>query len=253
MQISYRSIALLIASTAMMFASESVALPVAGNTKNILGNLVDNLTPTCKLEKAILPLGTGTVKLSGAGSLALKLVVLGRGTQNYTCADSTENSKPVANGALATIYDASCFAVNAPAFLHILPQILLHTPNAIPYDVFPKIGTHFFHPDASTPVFDVVNPIVSTKSGLFVGKKAENIPAPTDANAGIAPDAYGAVDWLKLVPKEGVVTASGAKITSSGYAGVYRVHTAGGKAPENCAGRPAEFTVPYATEYWLYN
>ena len=82
-----------------------------------------------------------------------------------------------------------------------------------------------------------------------MGQKLENVPAPSYADAGLPPDAFGAVDWLKLGSKEGVYTADGDDFKSKGYKLVYRVETAGGKAPPTCQDRPAQFTIPYAAQY----
>ena len=193
----------------------------------------------------------GDTTLSGAGTMKLKMVAIGYGTQNYTCADATANSKPVANGAQATLFDASCFASFAPDILKWLPPVFLHQEGALPMNLLPDVGMHYFHPDASTPVFDV-NKIEPQKIGLFVGKKAEFVPAPSNADAGVAPYQYGAVDWLKLVAKAGVMLITGEALTSKGYKAVYRVNTAGGKPPATCEGQPAAFNVGYATQYCKY-
>ncbi|KAF8429559.1 hypothetical protein EV426DRAFT_581817 [Tirmania nivea] len=208
----------------------------------------------CKLNKYRLkvPVGEGSTKLTDPGSLKLQLVVVGHGTQNYTCADSTANSKPVANGAHAELYDASCFVSITPGILNRLPYLFLQKPRAIPVDKLPKVGVHYFYPDATTPVFDVNGKTAAAKKGRFVGKKLENVSAPSDAYAGVAPDAFGAVDWLKLVSTDNVRTASGEVFASNGYNAVYRVETAGGKPPATCQGRPAHFEILYAAQYWLY-
>lgn len=116
-------------------------------------------------------------------------------------------------------------------------------------DKLPRVGVHYFYPDASTPVFDVKETTAAAKKGRFVGKKSENITAPIDANTGVAPDAFGAVDWLKLVSTDNVRTASGEVFASNGYKAVYRVETAGGKPPATCQGRPARFEISYSAQY----
>lgn len=210
--------------------------------------------PRCNLDKYSpnVPVGEGFIKLTGPGSLKLKLLAVGHGTQNYTCADSTAKSKPVANGAHAQLYDASCFASLIPGILNWLPYLFLHKPQVIQVDRLPKVGVHYFY-DTTTPVFDVNEITTTAKKGRFVGKRSENITAPSDANTGLAPDAFGAVDWLKLVSTDTVKTASGEVFASNGYKTVYRVETAGGKPPATCQGRAAHFEIPYAAQYWLYN
>lgn len=73
------------------------------------------------------------------------------------------------------------------------------------------------------------------------GSGVGDIPAPADANAG--PQGYGAVDWKAL----------GAAAGSTGLGEVYRVETAGGKAPVSCAGfEGSTVLVQYAAMYWFY-
>ncbi|KAF8246843.1 hypothetical protein K440DRAFT_661741 [Wilcoxina mikolae CBS 423.85] len=173
-------------------------------------------------------------------------VVLGRGTQNYTCATTTSSSVPVANGAKADLYDASCLAQNHPDLLHTLPAKLLDmnggygefiTKQMSPYDrsnIY--VGYHIF-PDQKTPVFHFKKP----KDDMFVGKKLEGVPAPMNAK----PGKWGAVDWLLLG-----ATSYGEE--GYKYKSAYRVVTAGGKPPKTCEGMEDEFEVPYASEYWFY-
>lgn len=169
-----------------------------------------------------------------------KRVVIGRGTQNYTCSASTAAAIPAAYGAYAQLYDASCLAQNHPDVLHALPGMLLDMDtkkvrsllglcSVLGHRV--EVGLHFFR-DATTPVFEFRK---SRSKDIFVGRRVEGVAAPSDAE----PGHYGAVDWLKLAAIEG----------SRGFSQVYRVTTAGGKAPRTCEGMPARFEVPYATEY----
>ncbi|RPB24600.1 hypothetical protein L211DRAFT_837530 [Terfezia boudieri ATCC MYA-4762] len=261
-------------AAAFLFAGPSsiFALPTAKNAavvsslQDALEALEDNSmlerrdghgfqVPRCNPGKynLKLPLGEGSPKLTDAGSLKLKLLAIGHGTQNYTCADSTAKSKPVANGAYAELYDVSCFPSVIPGILNWLPYLFLHKPRAIPVEKLPKVGVHYFYPDASTPVFDVNEVTATAKKGRFVGMKSENITAPSGANTGVAPNAFGAVDWLKLVSTDNVRTASGRVFASNGYKAVYRVETAGGRPPATCQGRPTHFEILYAAQYWLYN
>ena len=177
-------------------------------------------------------------------------MVLGRGTQNYTCADGTENSTPVSRGAEAILYDVSCLAANYPSLLHELPDVLVQLESSVQYyitAVFQRlskekvvVGHHFFAPDFSTPVFDFrITPDVKR---YFSGSKDAGIAATTYASKGSPGEQYGAVDWLRL--------KAGDKSVESKLA--YRVHTAGGKPPTNCKGKGGTFTVDYAAEYCLF-
>ena len=78
---------------------------------------------------------------------------------------------------------------------------------------------------------------------LLYGSSVGDIPAPEDANPG--PLGTGAVDWKALTAAAGSV---------GGLKEVYRVETAGGKAPGNCNGFDEGTTVQvqYAAMYWFY-
>ncbi|KAI9887162.1 MAG: hypothetical protein M1823_000989 [Watsoniomyces obsoletus] len=165
--------------------------------------------------------------------LRLKYLSIGHGTQNYTCDLSNPTSKPVAIGAVADLLDASSGLSRGES--HLSDQ----TRRAYFQSNLPAYGEHFFNnANPSRPVF---------KAGgdIFIGRRADGIsscPAPENAFKGV--NREGAVDWLRLVDAGG----------SKGLSEVYRVVTAGGKAPATCGGRgqKAIFEVRYATQYWLY-
>ncbi|KAI9806753.1 MAG: hypothetical protein M1825_006210 [Sarcosagium campestre] len=164
--------------------------------------------------------------------LTLKFVTVGRGTQNYTCADSTEASIPKAVGAIATLHDGKAVAKRSRKAFDNLPGLSLYA-NGVILLPLPTIGKHYF--DASgTPVFDL------GAKGVFKGKKLANVPAPAKAHKGLKGE--GAVDWLQL----------GDTGASTGITQTYRVVTAGGKAPATCQGQPKDIQVQYATQYWFY-
>ncbi|RPA81703.1 hypothetical protein BJ508DRAFT_414620 [Ascobolus immersus RN42] len=189
--------------------------------------------------------------------LQLKKVVVGRGTQNYTCETSTAASVPALKGAIATLFDTSCLAAFTPTFLHSLsPELLSYPLSSVSSKTAQALtsGSHYFLLK-KTPIFDfrpqngidVPAPAV-IQGGASVGPEkmheytpAGSTPAPAGAPAGS--NKLGAVDWLRL-DNDGLRDQS--------YTKVYRINTAGGKAPANCEGAKAEFTVDYAAEYWFY-
>ncbi len=76
---------------------------------------------------------------------------------------------------------------------------------------------------------------------MLYGSGIADIAAPSGADPG--PQGYGAVDWKALVGGAGSV----------GLGEVYRVETAGGKAPASCVGVGGEgVQVQYAAMYWFY-
>lgn len=148
----------------------------------------------------------------------LLMVAYGRGTQNYTCSDTT--GAPAAVGALAQLFNATCALASDPT----------STTSGLSTKANVAVGTHFFI-DTTTPDFDV------STLGNTVAKKAQ---------AADAPNAASDVPWLRLTTQ-----ASG---TTSQVKEIYRVNTVGGKAPATCAGQtPGQvFTVPYEAEYWFF-
>ena len=186
-------------------------------------------TPTLNtLGTSSLPAPTGT----------LKYITLGRGTQNYTCASSA--STPVSIGATAALFNVAqllpAMSVSqGQATLNALPNALIsETVAQIQQSGFPVIGEHHFTA-AGVPTWDLFG------DGLLYGSSVGDIPAPSGANAG--PQGYGAVDWKALTSAAGSV----------GLNEVYRVETAGGKAPASCGGLGATFQSQYAAMYWFYD
>jgi hypothetical protein len=179
-----------------------------------------------------------------AGS-TLAHIAVGRGTQNYTCADSTAQSKPVAIGAVARLYNVTCLAATAPETLAYMAA------SALEYDLprredarlaplkAPSSGRHYFV--GGTPLFEV-----GTKKetyGSISCKKDASSPAPADAPKGRGGKGFGSVPWLKLTDSGG----------STGFKEVYRLYTAGGNPPPTCEGQAKTFEIEYATLYVLFN
>ncbi|KAI4666516.1 uncharacterized protein J4E79_002555 [Alternaria viburni] len=191
--------------------------------------------------------------LQGPGDLDLKYVVLGIGTQNYTCG-SDESAAPGTTGAFATLYDIGT-KLNDEAYAKWkIPSI---TPLALSlYEVAPGLvdmslrlqgyehitGHHFFADveGANTPTFAFDK--LSTPFPMTQVAKISNVSAPSYACPG--KNGLPAVDWLYLQHKTG--------ITQGGINTVYRVETAGGNKPATCKGMPATWEVKYAAQYWVY-
>ncbi|KAL8821720.1 MAG: hypothetical protein Q9223_000294 [Gallowayella weberi] len=194
------------------------------------------------LSKFHVPLSNGSASLPApTAGLTLKAITLGRGTQNYTCAAGS-TAAPVAVGAKADLFDVSPFIPFLPAseaqnILNILPSYLVSFDlTLIANTHIPILGKHIF--DASgVPTFDL------RRKGLLKAKKTGNIAAPKTASKGSNGQGQGAVDWLVLGEAPGSV----------GLKQVYRVYTAGGKAPASCDGAAARtIEVQYAAQYWFF-
>ena len=202
------------------------------------------IPPSCNLSDARLP---PSALPPHSSNLTVYHVAIGRGTQNYTCTSDT--AMPVAAGALATLFNASCIAADYPEILATLPNATLQVElPAQGASLFPSnsltSGHHYFS-DATTPTFNLDTQIKDY--GITFSKKNSSTPAPVGAAAGpvgVSP-VYGAVPWLKLTAKE-MGTVGTVKE-------VYRVNTAGGNPPPTCSGKGSQFEVQYAAEYWFFS
>ena len=184
--------------------------------------------------------GSGSTSLPTPGESVLKAVTIGRGTQNYTCASSTSADKPIAVGAVATLFDVKALLPFLPPregqdFLDLLPSLFYSFPReALEGSIIPQAGMHYFNIDAN-PVFN----LSMSGNGILVGNKTGDIVAPQDSVAG----AHGAVDWLALSAKSG----------SNGLAKAYRTNTASGKAPATCEGQTSTIEIPYSAQYYFFS
>ncbi|CAI7608523.1 unnamed protein product [Penicillium glandicola] len=196
---------------------------------------------TCDTSKIALP--SYASGLTSPTGLTATYVALGRGTQNYTCADSTSSSTPTAIGAVARLYNATCIAANYPDLLATLPNLAYKI--SLPtngYASFPPanldlLGHHFFY-DATTPEFNL-NTTPESQDGIVMTKKAGSLDAPSSAVSG----EYGAVAWLYLTSTNGTV---------GNYKSVYRVNTASGSPPTTCKGMPDAFEIQYSANYYFF-
>jgi len=203
-----------------------------------------SLGPVCDLSKAQLPVAPNPLPPPSEG-LVLRHVALGRGTQNYTCANET--AAPEAAGAVAVLFNASCIASTYPDLAKMLSKVSMAfnltsgeatrklAPSNLAYS-----GQHFFVPDKKTPFFNLDSSPRWTLGQAPCAKEA-NVSAPADAPVGQKGEK--AVDWLKLLTKPGA---------TGGLQEVYRVETAGGSPPKTCQGLPPTFEVQYAAQYWFY-
>lgn len=183
--------------------------------------------------------------------LVLKHVAIGRGTQNYTCDLSNTTAPPVAVGAVATLFNATCVAATYPDILNTLPRVAMSfnlsatasAANLVPASTGDRLapgdytisGHHFFL-DSTTPFFTL-----DTQNGQFgQAAFAKNASSPAPAGAATGQRGEAAVPWLKLMVRSGT--------SSGGLQETYRVETAGGSAPATCEGQSASFEVQYSAQ-----
>jgi len=187
-------------------------------------------------------------------NLKLKYVLLGIGTQNYTCLTSNQTAAPETTGAVAKLYDLGTQLNKDPWAQFKIPTIsgLALSLFKAPFggDRFLNeylkqqgysqlLGNHFF--TAKVPTFSLNQVKAKPFPQAMVLKKAD-MDAPKWACPGTTGE--GAVKWLQLIDDQ--------NLSQGGVNTVYRIETAGGKAPTVCKGKPKTFEVPYAAQYWVY-
>jgi hypothetical protein len=167
---------------------------------------------SCSLTSAVLPQRGSAPELPDPSpGLTLKHVGMGRGTQNYTCATADDSSVPVAIGAMASLYDASCLISSNSELYDKLASRILQLSQAVNtllvnmacqvFNAEILLGIHYF-PLPKTPLFDLrFNKDTDWATALVFAK----VPAPVSADT-------PAVDWLKLTRKDG----SGIQVRSDG-------------------------------------
>lgn len=238
------------------------------STFSRISNELDHISlGNCPLSSAVLPLNGTTIRLPQPSTgLNLKYIALGRGTQNYTCENSTSSAVPVSVGAAATLFDASCIASKSLTLLHEMPaiagetptgslallaELLSHTTNSS--DLI--LGEHYFNA-AGYPVLDLR---LSGSQDWVVATKNASVDAPQTSTS-----TCQNVAWLELDRKPGRCSGNGIEVRYilrqddeancilTAIQKVYRVNTYQGSAPSTCAGLNETVEVQYAAEYWFF-
>ncbi|KAI4608832.1 hypothetical protein J4E83_008871 [Alternaria metachromatica] len=197
----------------------------------------------CDLSNVALPAAPTPLAAPAKGT-SLRHIAIGRGTQNYTCADSSSSTIPKATGAIATLFNATCDA--ARLNVNILGQVTdLALNYAIPTsaEADQRLSGHHQFTAAGVPLFM----LETDKNDFGRVECAVNAKSAAPATATKGTNGLGSVPWLKL---NATVTAEGQAAWA--YNEVYRIHTAGGMAPKDCSGIEGSFTVEYSAQYWFY-
>ncbi|PVH90625.1 hypothetical protein DM02DRAFT_420959 [Periconia macrospinosa] len=215
----------------------------------------------CPRFLCAVPIGLGSLAakyppnaLPSPEGLHLKFVVLGVGTQNYTCVGGDDASEPGTIGAVAQLYDigtrlntdphaqSKISSLSGRALVSASKHRLEGYLESEGYDR--RLGSHFFSPtgpNTSLPTF-FLDRVPSTPFPIAIASKKNATDAPRTAFPGLAGE--GAVQWLRLVDDDGM--------SVGGIDTVYRIETAGDSKPASCKGRKGDFEVPYAAQYWMY-
>ncbi|KAF3007663.1 hypothetical protein E8E13_008972 [Curvularia kusanoi] len=221
-----------------LLAGSVTALPAKQTPYTPAPNL-DNLAKL--MPKSDLPTPDG---------LQLKYVVLGMGTQNYTCLTDDENAAPGTTGAVAQLYDiGTALSKNpmarwtipsiSPLALSLWSQPARFTQNLQSLGYEHMIGHHFFSGAAPTFALDQLS---MSPYPLTVLAKLAETSAPSSSCPGN--NAEGAIKWLLLKDTKG--------LSQGGIDTVYRVETAGGNKPTTCKGQQKTFEVKYSAQYWIF-
>lgn len=167
---------------------------------------------------------------------SLRHVAVGRGTQNYTCDAGNASVAPLANGAVATLFNASCVAALYPELLNTIPGMAVHFNLSEDVQLGPSslsVSGHHYFQNATTPFFNLDTPTLDI--GEAPCAKNNSVAAPSTAATGQQGEA--AVAWLKLTARDG---------STNNIKEVFRVTTAGGSPPKTCESQAATFEVQYS-------
>lgn len=180
----------------------------------------------------------------------LKYVVLGLGTQNYTCSTGDENAVPGTTGAVATLYDIGSRLNDDPLAKSKIGTL---SPLALSLSADPAnldraltsqgyqniVGHHYFGKvsETNTPIFSFDQLTMDPRPITMVAKLNE-----TDAPAGACGGNTGlpAIKWLYLHDTQ--------QLSQGGIDTVYRVETAGGNKPATCKGMQATWETKYTAQ-----
>ncbi|CAD6500798.1 BgTH12-06504 [Blumeria graminis f. sp. triticale] len=204
-------------------------------------------TGSCSVDSMNLPSDAAKVLPPPSNGLKLRIITVGRGTQNYSCTNENGKTEPIALGAKATLFDTSCTASKSPQQFAGFARSALDFDGSTDSAQFldgtrPAVAAQHFFSARKTADFDFSN-AASNKLGHFQVVLDKASPAPPGSQVGKNNVGDGAVPWLRAI---GTDIGTGAKVE------IYRLHTAGGNPSKTCDGKPENFEVQYAAEYWVF-
>jgi len=193
--------------------------------------------PIFLVGNATLQFPPGQTALSIPQGQVPNHILLGVGTQNYTC---TDNGTLTSDGATSRLYDIS-WAIGTAAFTNAESYYFNLTPEgqAAFEDTFKSmdmlIADHYFV--ANDTATGISPKFASAKDGdesSIIAQKVASLQAPNATN----------IDWLQLAKVNG---------NFSGTDTVFRVDTMGGRPPASCDPNTGTISVPYAAKYWFFS
>lgn len=164
---------------------------------------------------------------------------------NPDCKEKAPTDAPTAAEAVASLYNASCFAVTYPDLLAMGSEAAIQFPYptsdkaSLPLSNLSLSGHHYFT-DFITSAFHFN--IKADQLGYMLTRKMVGTPAPSVADGSKIIE-FGNVPWLLLESKTG---------TTENIKQIYRLNTADGNPPAICADQLDTIQQDYAAEYWFY-
>ncbi|KAK7045117.1 hypothetical protein R3P38DRAFT_2609507 [Favolaschia claudopus] len=197
-------------------------------------------THDCPRSTSVMQLPSNQTMLV-VPTIAPLFILLGVGTQNYSCVGTTFTSI----GAVASLFDISCLD-HTPQFASIQTKafdIWKNLPAFLPATVVGPLvdaphldGFHYFIPSTSatglSPKWDFTS-TTGSPAAFVVGAGVGDIPAPTNPAVNI--------DWLSLNRTDGDLASQ-----------IFRIDTVDGQPPTSCVAGSGDITVKYTAKYYLY-
>ncbi|EJD40513.1 hypothetical protein AURDEDRAFT_69927 [Auricularia subglabra TFB-10046 SS5] len=218
-----------------LFVLALLALGAAASPSLWQAPASQNIHFNCDVSNVKPWLPTGQTNITVPTDAKPRFIVVGLGTQNYTCSDKGSYA-----GAVASLYDVSCLATT-PIFPSIQDILFTRTDTSsaqsvidvLLLDAVLKLGDHFFKASNQgiEPVFDFTHALKNDRE-FVTCKKTGGLPSP---------DSLGDVDWLELQNVDGDLAKY-----------VFRLKTKAGQPPASCTAGSPPITVPYAAQYCAY-
>lgn len=190
----------------------------------------------CRIFLLILHSGDQSLSPPTEG-FELRFMAVLRGTWNWTCETSDQHSKPFSIGGVGVVIDTS-------------KEIQKMETEEEYYDWVAELA-HNPVSNFTSENFNILGDFVQLEEHLgysdfsplaeFYGTMSEIIPAPADGPKG--PDGSDPIIWGRFNATEG----------SRGVKQIYRVKSAGGKAPATCDGLEDHLEIDFAAAAWIYN
>ncbi|KAI0760143.1 hypothetical protein C8Q74DRAFT_1372087 [Fomes fomentarius] len=229
----------------------AIARPLAAAAAVVAGTLnsrAGNGPASCSLASYKPQFPTAQTTLV-APDLAPNFVGFAFGVQNYTCSDA---GAWTAFGAVAEVFDASCFATK-PQFATIQnPAFAAWNTSRPPpiQDIIARLATtnsplvlgqHYFvtNPVTGTGIspkwdFTSSGKLKGNADAFVIGAPKGNIPAPSNPQQN--------VPWLDIRNVQGKLADQ-----------IFRFDTVGGQPPASCTpGKDTSLSVKYVAKYALY-